>query len=189
MQREHLGARAAQPEEDGFTLLELMMVILIIGILIAVLTPTLLRSRLPGQGPRDAIEPDDRDHGGEEPLPREGRLHDRDSRGADRRDRRRDVRRGRRPRRRARTRSPCSPVSDRHQLVLAGQSKSGSCFYVLDDETAGTTVVREGARCRRLRRQRRALPGDPAWQADLVTRRTRVSRASRVGHVPASPGV
>src|SRR4051812_11366002 len=41
-QREHLGARAAQPAEDGFTLLELMMVILIIGILITVMTPLFL---------------------------------------------------------------------------------------------------------------------------------------------------
>ena len=39
MQREHLGARAARSDEDGFTLMELMMVILIIGILIAVLMP------------------------------------------------------------------------------------------------------------------------------------------------------
>src|SRR5262249_22420769 len=42
MHREHKDARAAQPAEAGFTLLELMMVVLIIGILIAVLIPVFL---------------------------------------------------------------------------------------------------------------------------------------------------
>ncbi len=42
MEREHLGARAGQTDEAGFTLLELMMVILIIAILIAVLMPVVL---------------------------------------------------------------------------------------------------------------------------------------------------
>ena len=39
MQREHLGARAAALDEHGFTLVELMVVILIISILIAIATP------------------------------------------------------------------------------------------------------------------------------------------------------
>src|SRR3954471_6983025 len=42
MHREHLGAREVQPKEQGFTLLELMMVVLIIAILIAVLIPVFL---------------------------------------------------------------------------------------------------------------------------------------------------
>jgi prepilin-type N-terminal cleavage/methylation domain-containing protein len=45
MQREYLGARAAHTPEDGFTLIELMMVVLIIAILIAVLMPTFLGAR------------------------------------------------------------------------------------------------------------------------------------------------
>ena len=46
MQREHLDARAAEaPEESGFTLIELMMVVLIIAILIAVLIPTFFGAR------------------------------------------------------------------------------------------------------------------------------------------------
>src|SRR5215212_3006968 len=42
MQCEHLDARAARRNEAGFTLIELMMVIFIIAILIAVLTPVFL---------------------------------------------------------------------------------------------------------------------------------------------------
>ena len=46
MQREHLDARAAEaPDEAGFTLIELMMVVLIIAILIAVLIPTFVGAR------------------------------------------------------------------------------------------------------------------------------------------------
>jgi prepilin-type N-terminal cleavage/methylation domain-containing protein len=45
MQRGHLGARAAHTPEDGFTLIELMMVILIIAILIAFLMPTFFGAR------------------------------------------------------------------------------------------------------------------------------------------------
>jgi type IV pilus assembly protein PilA len=45
MQRERFGARAARTSEAGFTLIELMMVVLIIAILIAVLVPTFLGAR------------------------------------------------------------------------------------------------------------------------------------------------
>ncbi len=46
MQREHSGARAAaRSDESGFTLIELMMVVLIIAILIAVLIPTFFGAR------------------------------------------------------------------------------------------------------------------------------------------------
>src|SRR5689334_24941908 len=41
MQREHLGARVVRRNDEGFTLIELMMVVLIIAILIAVLIPVL----------------------------------------------------------------------------------------------------------------------------------------------------
>jgi type IV pilus assembly protein PilA len=45
MQRERFGARAARTSEAGFTLIELMMVVLIIAILIAVLVPTFIGAR------------------------------------------------------------------------------------------------------------------------------------------------
>jgi prepilin-type N-terminal cleavage/methylation domain-containing protein len=45
MQREHRSARAAGSSENGFTLIELMMVVLIISILIAVLIPTFVGAR------------------------------------------------------------------------------------------------------------------------------------------------
>jgi type IV pilus assembly protein PilA len=45
MQRERFGARAARTSEEGFTLIELMMVVLIIAILITVLVPTFIGAR------------------------------------------------------------------------------------------------------------------------------------------------
>ena len=45
MQHERFGARAARTSDDGFTLIELMMVVLIIAILIAVLVPTFIGAR------------------------------------------------------------------------------------------------------------------------------------------------
>jgi type IV pilus assembly protein PilA len=45
MQREHSGARVADSTDSGFTLIELMMVVLIIAILIAVLIPTFVGAR------------------------------------------------------------------------------------------------------------------------------------------------
>jgi type IV pilus assembly protein PilA len=45
MRREHTGARVAHPDEAGFTLIELMVVILIIAILIAMAVPQFLAAR------------------------------------------------------------------------------------------------------------------------------------------------
>ncbi len=49
------------------------------------------------------------------------------------------------------------------QIILSGQSKSGNCFYVLDDEAAGTTkyakypVAPGGCPANTI------TPTDPAW--------------------------
>src|SRR5262249_50931149 len=47
MRREHTGARGQRLDENGFTLIELMMVVLIIAILIAIALPTFIRPRTP----------------------------------------------------------------------------------------------------------------------------------------------
>ena len=57
-----------------------------------------------------------------------------------------------------------APPPTVNQLVLAGQSKSGSCFYVLDDETTGTTVYAKAPGAGGCAANGAPLPGDPAWK-------------------------
>ena len=57
-------------------------------------------------------------------------------------------------------------ASARPRSCLAGQSKSGTCFYVLDDEAARHDHVRESGRVRAAARRtgHRSRP-TRAWQA------------------------
>ncbi len=139
MQREHLGARAALSDEDGFTLLELMMVILIIGILIAVLTPTFLGAS--NRAKDRAVEASltsattgakslylgKADYSLASPAAmtaETGGLTYVDG-----------------------VTDPTNPntvsvqpiPANTAQIILAGKSNSGFCFYVLDDESTGVT--------------------------------------------------
>src|SRR5262245_37240575 len=137
MQRGHLGARAAHSPEDGFTLIELMMVVLIIAILIAVLMPTFLGAR---QRANDramqssvrnaltaskAVYVDGQDY----TLATPARLNAE----------------GVPVKFVAANQPPSNPneisvdTVNTDYIVMSGQSKSGTCFYVADDETGPGT--------------------------------------------------
>ncbi|MDQ1382080.1 MAG: type pilus assembly protein PilA [Actinomycetota bacterium] len=163
-QREHCDARAAQSEEDGFTLLELMMVVAIIGILITVLAPTFLAasSRAKDRAMQASLKnattgaksfyfaKADFSNVPPSSLSAEtgGVVFV------------------------AAAAAPTGQNSvsvfgfNATQMFLAGQSKSGTCFYVLDDEAAGTTKYAKAAGgpsgCAA---NGSPIPTDPSWQA------------------------
>ncbi len=141
MQREHLDARAAKSREDGFTLLELMMVIAIIGILITVLAPTFLAagSRAKDRAMQSSLRNattgakglylTTADYTGASPAALTAELGGVTF-----------VLGGSDPT--GQNTVSVLPLNTT-QIVLSGQSKSGSCFYVLDDEAAGSTLYAE----------------------------------------------
>jgi type IV pilus assembly protein PilA len=165
-QREHLGARAAQPAEDGFTLLELMMVILIIGILIAVLTPLFLgattrakdralqsslNTATTGAKSLYLVKADYTTATPASMTAETGGLTFIASNAAP---------------------SGVNAVSvfpvSSTQLILSGQSKSGTCFYVLDDEVNGGTVFAKAPSVGGCAANTSPLPGDVSatgWKA------------------------
>lgn len=161
MQREHLGARAAQPDESGFTLLELMMVILIIGILIAVLMPVFLGASTRAKDRAMQLSLSTATTGAKSLY-----LSKPDYTAATTAAMTAEtggitfVTGATAP---TGTNSiSVLPVSVT-AIVLSGQSKSGSCFYVLDDESNGSTVYAKLPGAGGCAANGAPLPGDPAW--------------------------
>ena len=170
MQHPHAVTRDEEPEA-GFTLIELMMVVLIIAILIAVLIPTFVGAKQTGARPSDAVEPAQRADCGEGRLQRSRGLHGSDGGRARQRRAGTHLRRGGRDRRRDRTSVSVNPVSANY-IVMAGQSRSGTCFFVSDDESAAGVGVQyaEGSE-RDVQRERGAGRRRPELGVDLVERR------------------
>ncbi len=162
MKREHGRARVVRAGDEGFTLLELMMVVLIIAILIAVLMPVFLgattraKDRATQSSLRDALTAakivytDNQSYKNATTTALSsaaGSLtfvdHATSPSGQN-------------------TVSVSAPVSDTY-IVFGGRSNSGECFYISDDTTLGTMFAKASA-AGGCYADGAPLPTDPAWQ-------------------------
>jgi type IV pilus assembly protein PilA len=161
MQREHLDAHAVQSREDGFTLLELMMVMLIIGILIAVLMPTFLgaSNRAKDRAMQASLTSATTgakslyfakaDYTTATPVTMSAETGGVTFV--------------------AQAVNPTGPNAvsvygfTTTQVLLSGQSKSGNCFYVSDDEVAGLTQYAKANGAGGCAANTSPPPGDPSW--------------------------
>jgi type IV pilus assembly protein PilA len=160
MQREHLGARGVRRNDEGFTLIELMMVVLIIAILIAVLFPVFLgasnraKDRAMQSSLRDALTAAKIVYTDKQSYTNAttgalttaaGALTFVDD-----------------------TTSPSgqnnvSVATSDQYIVFGGESKTGKCFYVSDDTSVGTLYA-EAPGAGGCAAGGAPLPGDPAWK-------------------------
>jgi type IV pilus assembly protein PilA len=164
MHREHSDARAAQSSERGFTLIELMMVVLIIAILIAVTIPVYFgatnraKDRATQTSVKTALKAakglytDTTDHTLATPATMTAEL------GAGSLDF---------------VGAAVAPVGQKAvsvsgvsatYIVLSAHSKSGNCFYASSDESTGSTLYARIAAPGGCAANTAPLPADPAWQ-------------------------
>jgi len=141
MHREQPGAHGRWQSEEGFTLLELMMVILIIGILIAVLTPTFLgaSSRAKDRAVQTNLSTAltaaknaylQNQSGDYSTVTNAALTQDAGALTF--------VGSSTNPTSTTTISVLQAPGGVASQVILSAYSKSGNCFYVLDDETAAT---------------------------------------------------
>ena len=164
MRREHLGAREVRRHEQGFTLIELMMVIFIIGILIAVLMPVFLGASTRAKDramqasltnaltAAKTVYSDKADYTQAQPAALTtatgiGSLTFVDSSTAPS----------------GQNNISVAPVSANY-IVFGGLSKSGTCFYLADDAAGSGTLYAKLGGAGGCAAGGAPLPGDPAWQ-------------------------
>ena len=162
MECEHVDARAAQRNEAGFTLIELMMVIFIIAILIAVLIPVFIgatsraRDRATQSSLHNAVTAaksvfsDKADY----TLATPGTLTTQTG-GIT------FVSAATAPS--GQNTVSVAPVSASY-IVLGGLSKSGECFYVADDASGAGTLYAKLGGAGGCAANSAPLPGDPLWK-------------------------